>query len=83
MTRSDADPNAKLRILGCDLDLNTVAVRQLADITVREIIAADKFVAVGADRLAHTGSIPQYRPGRPAVFREDGQWHHTQSEQPH
>ncbi|HUR01408.1 MAG TPA: hypothetical protein VM347_02610 [Nonomuraea sp.] len=78
-----ADPSAKLRILGCDLDLNTVAVRQLADITGREVIAADKFVYIGADRLAHTGSIPQYRPdGRP-IFREDGQWHHTRPEQPH
>ncbi|MBT2232002.1 hypothetical protein [Nonomuraea sp. NEAU-A123] len=78
-----ADPGAKLRILGCDIGQDLVAMRQLADITGREVIAADKFVYIGADRLAHTGSIPQYRQdGRP-IFREDGQWHHTQPEQPH
>ncbi|MFD1540920.1 WXG100-like domain-containing protein [Nonomuraea guangzhouensis] len=78
-----ADPSAKLRILGCDLYQNPAAVRQLADITGREIITADKLVYIGADRLAHTGSIPQYRQdGRP-IFRDDGHWHHTQAEQPH
>ncbi|MCA2223937.1 WXG100-like domain-containing protein [Nonomuraea aurantiaca] len=78
-----ADPTAKLRLLGCDLDLSRVAVRQLADLTGREILAADKLVYIGADRQAHTGSIPQYRAdGRP-IFRDDGQWHTTRPEQPH
>ncbi|MEV0148008.1 MULTISPECIES: hypothetical protein [unclassified Nonomuraea] len=78
-----ANPDAKIRLIACDVGQNRVVLQEIADITGREVVAADKYVYVGADRAARTGGVPQYLPdGRP-VFREDGQWHHVQPERPH
>ncbi|MEV0198163.1 hypothetical protein [Nonomuraea sp. NPDC050691] len=78
-----ADPDAKIRLIACDVGQNRAALQEIADITGRTVVAADKYVYIGADRLPHTGGVPEYRPdGRP-VFREDGNWHHVQPERPH
>ncbi|NUW37767.1 hypothetical protein HTZ77_41155 [Nonomuraea sp. SMC257] len=78
-----ADPDAKIRLIACDVGQNRAVLQEIADITGRQVIAADKYVYIGADRLPHTGGVPEYRPdGRP-VFREDGSWHHVQPERPH
>ncbi|MCP2350401.1 hypothetical protein [Nonomuraea roseoviolacea] len=78
-----ADPDAKIRLIACDVGQNHAVLQEIADITGRQVVAADKYVYIGADRLPHTGGVPEYLPdGRP-VFREDGTWHHARPERPH
>ncbi|MEU0564736.1 hypothetical protein ABZ297_04950 [Nonomuraea sp. NPDC005983] len=72
-----ADPDAALRVLGCETATNHRLLQDLANTTGREIIAGDRLVYIGADRQAHTAAVQGYTPdGRP-IFpgRDDGAWH--------
>ncbi|MFI7130805.1 hypothetical protein ACIBQ1_34300 [Nonomuraea sp. NPDC050153] len=71
-----AQPNAWLRILGCEMARNQAVLQELADLTGRSILGANEVVYIGADRHPHTAAVQEYdSTGRPIFPRDDdGHW---------
>ncbi|GGT04935.1 hypothetical protein GCM10010176_056620 [Nonomuraea spiralis] len=71
-----AQPDAWIRILGCETARDPAVLQELADLTGRSILAGNEIVYIGADRQAHTAAVQGYdADGRPVFpFDDDGQW---------
>ncbi|MFI7469628.1 hypothetical protein [Nonomuraea sp. NPDC049646] len=71
-----AQPDAWIRILGCETARDPAVLQELADLTGRSILAGNEIVYIGADRHAHTAAVQGYdEDGRPVFpFDDDGQW---------
>ncbi|MGW2158457.1 WXG100-like domain-containing protein [Nonomuraea sp. NPDC001699] len=71
-----AQPDAWIRILGCETARDPAVLQELADLTGRSILAGNEIVYIGADRQAHTATVQGYdADGRPVFpFNDDGQW---------
>ncbi|MEU1387753.1 MULTISPECIES: hypothetical protein [unclassified Nonomuraea] len=71
-----AQPNAWIRILGCETARNQAVLQELADITGRWILASNEIVYIGADRRPHTAAVQGYgSDGRPVFPQDDnGEW---------